>query len=719
MYPKTMSLIIDYPWYFWLLCLSVGALYSGVLYFLTFSRKGSSSQRQFSRSVTVVLSVLRFLSVSAIAALLLAPMMRRDISREEKPIVIIAEDNSKSLDYCPDSAYYHTDYAAAMDELVGQLDDDYEVHRFSYGSGLELDGVVDYSESTTDMGLALSELAQRYYHRNVGALLLTGDGIYNHGANPQSVCESLTFPVYTVALGDTTVRRDAAIADVRFNRIAYLGNDFPIEVSVSANHMQGESTRLTVSRDGQQLYSEMVTLGNEPHRSSITIRADKAGLHNYVVEISALHDELTLRNNRRIIPVEVIDGHQKIAIIAAVPHPDVAALRAAIGRNENYEVESFLATDKEIQSLRMGGKGAFSLNDYNLLILHGLPSKVRNANFDVAGALASGVPALFVLGSGTDLARFNALHLGLEVVARIDRQNEVTAMLNRDFTFFTLDEAVAHRIEQFPPLLSPFGDYRLGGMSQMLFSARLGNVRAGLPLVAVAQQQDRRYAFITGEGLWRWRLADYQANGSHESFDALVNKLVSFTALRVNKERFHIELRNLFSETEEVVAEAQLYNDNYELVNSPDVSFEVATVDEWRSGKVNKELMMNRNATGYILNLGSLPPGSYRYRASTKLGGQSFSAEGSFLVEDLQLEALNLVADHSLLNTLAATSGGAMLYPDQLESLPELLKKRDDIKTVLYSETRYVNMLNLPLLFVLIVLLLAAEWVIRKLNYEF
>ena len=180
-----------------------------------------------------------------------------------------------------------------------------------------------------------------------------------------------------------------------------------------------------------------------------------------------------------------------------------------------------------------------------------------------------------------------------------------------------------------------------------------------------------------------------------------------------------MELRNLYSETEEVTFEAQLYNDNYEMVNTPDVTIEVGTVDEWHSGKAVKSLVMNRNATGYTLNMGTLPPGSYRYRATTKLSGQSFSAEGSFLVEDLQLEALNLVADHSLLNTLSSTTGGTMLYPDQMEQLPDLLKQRDDIKTVIYSETRYTNMLNIPLLFVLIVILLAAEWIIRKWNYEF
>ena len=717
-----MTLITDYPWYFWLLCLLVGALYSLVLYYFPLGRRrqaSSHSSRKFSPTVTLLLSLLRFLSVSAIAALLLAPMVRRDINRHEKPIVIIAEDNSKSLDYSPDSAYYHSDYARAMDALVDKLGKDFEVQRYTYGSHVTPAGAVDYGETTTDMGQALDDLAQRYYHRNVGALVLTGDGIYNHGVNPMSSAAALTFPVYTIALGDTTVRRDVAIADVRYNRIAYLGNDFPFEITVSSSHVQGESGRLTVSRDGQQLYSETVVLGAEPHKSTVTLRADKAGLHNYIVEISPLHDELTLLNNRRVIPVEVIDGHQKVAIIAAVPHPDVAALRSAIEQNENFEVETYLAGDKALQSLQMGGKGGQQFKDYNLLVLHGLPSKVSGVSLDVARLLSSGIPALVVLSSSTDLSRLNALHLGMDVVARIVKYNEVTASHNRDFSYFTFDEAVARRIEQFPPLQSPFGDYKLGGMAQKLFTSRLGNVQSGLPLIAVTQQQDRRYAFIAGEGLWRWRLADYQANGSHDNFDALIDKLVSFTALRVNKERFHVELRNLYSETEEGTFEAQLYNDNYEMVNTPDVAVEVGTVDEWRNGKAVKALVMNRNATGYTLNMGTLPPGSYRYRATTKLSGQSFSAEGSFLVEDLQLEALNLVADHSLLNTLSSTTGGTMLYPDQMEQLPDLLKQRDDIKTVIYSETRYTNMLNIPLLFVLIVILLAAEWIIRKWNYEF
>ena len=42
-------------------------------------------------------------------------------------------------------------------------------------------------------------------------------------------------------------------------------------------------------------------------------------------------------------------------------------------------------------------------------------------------------------------------------------------------------------------------------------------------------------------------------------------------------------------------------------------------------------------------------------------------------------------------------------------------QQRDDLKSVVYSHTRYTELLNLPLIFILIVLLLAAEWALRKL----
>ena len=99
----------------------------------------------------------------------------------------------------------------------------------------------------------------------------------------------------------------------------------------------------------------------------------------------------------RTIAVEVIDGHQKIALFASAPHPDIAALRQAIENNPNYELE---VLDKADLSSR-------KLNEYSLLIFHNLPD-----GRTTLPPAALQLPTLFIVGTQTDLSRFNALHSG-------------------------------------------------------------------------------------------------------------------------------------------------------------------------------------------------------------------------------------------------------------------------------------------------------------------
>lgn len=690
-----MRILLDYPWYFVVFCLLLGAVYAVLLY-----RVGRGKERDESSWMTWLMSGLRMLAVSAIAFLLLSPLVMREQVRKERPIVIVAEDNSKSLDMCPDSGYYCGKYAEDVDALCKELGKDFDVHRYLYGSTLsgrdEVDGGV--KDDATDISLVLDELADSYWHRNVGALILTGDGIYNKGRNPLTSTANIIFPVYTVAMGDTTVHRDASIANVRYNRLAYMGNSFPMDVTVNANRMINEKSTLKVRCDGAELYSEKISFTEERFTEVVHIMLDamRPGVHNYEIEIVPLDNEQTVRNNRRTVSVEVIDGHQKIAIIAAAPHPDVVALRRAVESNQSYETDIFLAKDFNK-----------NVDDYNLLILHQLPSKTAEAGLDISAIIKKGVPIMFVLGSQSDLGRLNALHAGLEVFTRIDRQNDVSALFNRDFSFFSVDDETVSQIESFPPLLSPFGDYKLSTACQTLFFSKVGNVNSKMPLVAAGIQGTTRYSFIAGEGLWRWRLADYQSNNSHRHFDGLINKLVTFTALRVNKERFRVEAPNVVNTIQPIVFEAQLYDNNYEPVNTPDVEL-----------TIGEHYFFNRTDKGYSINIGTLPPGHYKYSATTRLAGETFSASGVLDVEDLQLESQSLIADHSLLATLAAQNNGEMVEAHDVGSLASIIRSRDDMKTVIYSETKYSEMLNMPLLFILIILLLGGEWVLRKLNGE-
>ena len=699
----SMQLTLGTPWIFVLLCLLLGVAYAAMLYFLQLRplRVGEGNEG-FSKRVRWTLSLSRALSVAAIAFFLLSPLLRRQVNETQKPIVVVAEDNSKSLDYSADSAMLHGGYAAAMNQVVEQLAKTYEVRRYQYGSSPKEVGQgvsPSYDDRATDIGALLRAIGEDYAGRNVGAVLLTGDGILNRGDSPLTMAQQLTMPIFTVALGDTAVRRDAAIAHVRCNEVAYRGNAFPVEVTVRAERLNGARTSLVVTQGGKRLHTAAVAYDAETFSATLSfeLEAGQAGIQQYEIRLEAVQGEHTLRNNTYSLTVEVMDDEQRIALVAAAPHPDIAALRRAIETHKGYEVES--ATVEE-------WKGRF--DDYDLVVLHQLPAQGGVGQEVARQAMAAQVPVAFVLGASSDLPRFNALRAGVQVASRVSRPNAATASYNGDFTAFAMDGDVARAMEAFPPLLSPFGTYSMAAHVQALFYAKIGAVRSSQPLVAMGALQGRRVVVVTGEGLWRWRLADYQRNGNSKVFDEWVGKLVTYATLQPKGDPFRVRTKRMWDVGDEVTFDAELYNDSYEPVSNADVSIEIARDGERHS------YPFSRVGVGYQARVGILEPGTYQYVATALLGGKRHQAKGSFVVRDLNLESLNLVADHALLNTLSHITGGQMLTPSRLGEFPALLRQRGDVVPVIYTRTSHNLLLDLPWVFVIIIVMLSAEWVIRK-----
>ena len=666
-------MIIDYPWYYILFCLLAGAAYAAGLYLV--------GHRRFSKRMNLLLAVLRFVAVSVIALLLLAPVAKRTVNERQKPVVVVAQDVSESVD--------------SSQRVVesGKWKVESEECEVVYE---------EFGGTTTDIAAALEDIASRYQGRNLGAVVLATDGIYNRGNNPASTAERLTFPVYTVALGDTTPQRDAALANIRHNRIAFSGNTFPVEITVNATRLKGHSAQLTLSDSrGKTVAQKGIDYNDNSFSSTLTfeLKAEQPGLQRYTARLSVVDGERTATNNVLTFYTDILDSRRKVAIIGNAPHPDLAALKQAVESNPNYEAEVFLN-----EELKMRNE---ELKEVSLLILHNLPSathQLPTLNFQL-----SSINSIYIIGTQTDLPRFNALHTGLEIVAKAKKSNEVTALFNDRFSLFSLDGADAAALEELPPLSAPFGEAKTSTSLQSLFTARLGNINTGQPLVAAQVQGAKRSVFVWGEGLWRWRLNDFLNNKTHDHFDRLVSQLVNFAAITDSRERFIVETERHYSDNDEVVVRAQLYNESYEPFNSPDAKFTL------KGDSIKGDYNFSREGDGYSLSLGTLPEGLYRYTATTTYDGKNYTAEGAFAVEALHLEQANLTADHSLLATLSSITGGEMYYPDQLSALNSQLST---LKPVIYTHTRFSELLNLPWVLILIIILLGAEWVLRKYHGE-
>lgn len=663
-------MIIDYPWYYVLFCLVAGALYAAVLYFL--------GHRRFGKGMNLLLAGLRFVAVSVIALLLLAPVAKQTVNEQQKPVVVVAQDVSESVE-------------------SGKWKVEREKWKEIEGEGYDV-VYEEFGGSTTDISAELEEIASRYQGRNLGAVVLATDGIYNRGNNPATTAERITFPVYTIALGDTTPQRDAALANIRHNRIAFSGNTFPVEITINASRLKGNAAQFSLlDNHGKTMARERVDYSDNNFSTTLTfdLKAEKPGLQRYTASLSVVDGERTAANNMLNFYTDIIDSRRKVAIIGNAPHPDLAALKQAVESNPNYEAEVFLN-----EELKMRNE---ELKEVSLLILHNLPSATHQ--LPTLNSYLSSINSIYIIGTQTDLPRFNALHAGLEIVAKARKTNEVTAMYNDHFSLFMLDAADGAAIEELPPLSAPFGEAKASPSLQSLFTARLGNINTQQPLVAAQVQGTKRTVFVWGEGLWRWRLNDFLNNKSHEHFDRLVSQMVNFAAITDSRERFIVETERHYSDNDEIVVRAQLYNESYEPFNTPDATFNL------KGDSIKGDYNFSRQSDGYTLSLGTLPEGLYRYTATTTYDGTTYSTEGSFAVEALHLEQTNLTANHSLLATLSTITGGQLVYPSDLSTLNSQLST---LKPVIYTHTRFSELLNLPWVLIFILLLLGGEWVLRK-----
>ncbi|PPK87948.1 hypothetical protein CLV84_0907 [Neolewinella xylanilytica] len=687
-----------YPVWYLALCALAGLAVATVLYF--------RAPLSAAKPLVAGMAVLRFLGYSLLAALLLAPLLRYVDTDRQEPIVVMAQDVSESVGLETDTLAYTQEWNALRDALAAR----YRVVEYTFGSQVKENGALRFQDKQTDLDAVLNEIGDVYGTQNLGAVILSTDGIYNQGANPAYRDFSLPAPVYTVGLGDTTRRRDLLVSRVFHNRIAYLDDQFSIQVDVRARNAAEEATQLTVSRITEAgstvLHTERIAIEGQDFFTTreVILDADRPGVQRYRIAVTAIGNEVTPANNQRDIFVDVLDARQRILILAEAPHPDIGALRQALVTGRNNEVE-----------VAYGQAFTGNVADFDLVILHQLPSVVNRLSPVLEVLRREEVPTLFITGAGIPAPLMNAaqdllVFSGSRSLLGQVQGNEVTGRIVPNFNAFTLSEELIRAIPTYPPLSAPFGDFSPGPGAQVLLNQRVGRVDTEYPLLVVGESRGRRTGVVVASGLWQWRLYDYLEYGNHERFDELISQLTQYLTVQDDKRRFRVTAaENIFDENEAVQLDAELYNSSYELVNGPEATI-LVTGPEGREYNYT----FSRTTNAYTLDAGTLPVGNYAYRARVSDGGEALISEGRFSVQAVELERYALEADHALLRQLSERYGGDLLFPGQLATIPARLDDSGVAKPVLFETVNTRSILNLKGIFVLLFCLFAAEWGLRR-----
>lgn len=689
------DIITVYPGWFIIACILSGLSYALALYY-------KNRTDEFSRWLTRALALFRFVTVFLLSFLILSPLVKTVTGIVEKPVIVLLQDNSSSI--IQDEMFNKGSYLSELNGLVSELREDFQVDLYSFGENLEvIPGTLPdtgFDESSTNISMAIDEVQTLYENRNIGAILLASDGIYNRGMNPVYSTDFQGYPLFAIALGDTAQKRDLLIRNINHNSIAYSGNDFPVEILLQAYNCNGEKTLLEIKSEGRTLFAQNISVSGKNYTREVQalIPAGEPGINPYTVGLRPVGNEVSIINNQKAIYIDVLDARQKILILARSPHPDVSALKEIIRSNRQFEAEDFL-----IENF------TGNISEYNLVILHQLPSS-HPASFRIVEELKRAeMPVLYILGKQSDINLFNGMASGLLIDETKGSFNEVQPHFNSDFILFQLNDATKNLIPSLPPLLAPYGTYRFIPAMQIMFYQKVLSLVTRMPLLMLGQYGDRKTGVIAGEGIWRWRLKDFEITGTHDGFNEIFGRIIQYLAMDIDKKRFRIIAERRYLENENILFMAELYDENYEFLPGREISLSI--IDE--NGRTY-EFTFDKSDDVYVLDAGKFAHGVYRYRAIALAGENPLMEEGSFSVGSVDFESLSSTANHRVLYQLAQSSGGKMLFPDEMNKIPEMLLDNESIRPVVYSREKYTELVNLPWVLTLLILLLSLEWYGRK-----
>jgi len=635
-----------------------------------------------------VLASLRFCGVFFLLVLLLDPLLRQVINHVEQPKIAIVYDDSESVKLMTDSLQL-LEFEDRLKSKISELEKENVLVDFSALSGINSPDNLDYGAKETDLYSSLKSVSDSYEGQNLAGIVLVSDGIYNRGISPSYSAYSK--PVISIGLGDTIPPKDVAIKSVNANDIAYQGNKFPVEVIIeSTGYDKSEERVVSISQGGRQLVSKVL---RQSGKVDFELEATTSGLNRFLIGVSSSQDETSLQNNFQNLYLDVVEGKERVLIVAPAPHPDISALRRALSKSTNYETEVFIPGVSENNP-----KG-----DFDVVVEH--------------QAFARNFPKLKV---SPDAARFYILSnrsvvpeitstTGVSVAMQGNQRDNVTASLNSAFGAFRIETKEMDIFSRFTPISVPFGEYSFSAPVQTLLYQQVGSVVTSRPLLSIYNDGTSKSALLLGTGFWKWRILEGMENGDSQGFDELINKLIQYLSVKADKRKFRFRpAKSDFSENEPVVFNAELYNDIYERLYGYQIN--LTLIDE-KGERKSFEYFPQESDQGF--NIGALEEGVYAYTARTSQAGQAYEAKGDFSVRDVNLENLNLTADHDLLKEISNNSGGKFIPLSKIEQLDQALSELDT-RGVIQSTESFFPWIRSIWMLVLIASFFTVEWFLRK-----
>ena len=635
------------------------------------------------------LAFLRFLSIFGILLLLINPIVTKNTLETVKTPLPIVVDNSSSISFLNANEKALELYKRIQSN--SDLQEKFDVQSYQFSDDFEPTEAFDFKGTQTNIDVVAKNLKSIYKNTIYPTVLIT-DGNQTSG-NDYVYSFDAVNKVYPVIAGDTTTFLDFKINQLNVNKYAFHKNKFPVEAFLQYSGTKSVTADFVILQGNSVFSKQSITFSPSKKTATVNVLlpADKIGLQIFKATILSKEKEKNTYNNTKNFAVEVIDQKTNIAIISAINHPDLGALKRAIESNAQRKVT--IVKPNEIKILQ----------DYNVLILYQPTTEFKTIfeNNKVAG-----INTFIITGNNSDFNFLNQQQNNLNFKMS-GQKEDYLSVFNGQFNLFAADNI---GFENLPPLQNAFGTVTSKGVVSVLLSSKIRAIDTNSPLLAFAENQGKRAAYLLGENSWKWRLQTHVNNQSFEKYDIFIDKIIQFLASNNSKKSLVVEHESFYNSGEAIEITTQFFNKNYEFDEKARLT--IAVTNTKNKQTKNYDLLKGNNS--YKVNLDGLKAGSYAFTVKELNSKTTYSS--SFEILDFDIEKQFVNPDVEKLTQLAMQTQGKAFFTDQVDLLIKTLLKNEEYKAIEKNIVTKTPLIDWIWLLVLISFLLATEWFVRKYN---
>jgi uncharacterized membrane protein len=706
--------------------------------------------RGISRADRLVLGAIRAVALLILLACLLRPTEVLSSAVPQRNVLAIVLDDSRSMRLADVDGASRTQAMqrafADTSSLVRRLSARYAVRAFRFAADAApapTGTPLLASGGRTDLAAALDGVRTDLAGMPVAGVIVVSDGADNGGGDIESSLLALKarkVPVYTVGVGQERFSRDVAVASVTAPPSVLTGSTVLIDAAIGVRGVAGEKTTLTAEADGRIVATQEITIPRNADvvRAQLRIPPMPAGTYRLAVRARPVSGELVSENNAFNTVLDVRRGPARVLYVEGEPRPEFAFLRRAVAADSALQVVGLMRS-AEHKFLRLGVRDSLEL-------VSGFPTR-REELFQFRAIVLGSIESAFFTGeqlrmlsdfvgqrggsllalggrsamaeggyTGTPVAEVLPVTLNqpradtgaapVELAVHPTSAGRIHAALRlRD-----ADAANAARWDSLPPLTSVnhLGTLRPGATT--LLAGRPTGARDGsdVPLLAF-QRYGRGMGVVFGvqdSWLWRMHASIPVEDATHAT---LWRQMLRWMVEGVPDQVEIAAVPARVTPGEPVELRARVVDSTFAPIPQATVVARVTTP----TGAI-VDVPLERSPRGDGTYSGRYLPadkGAYTISAAARAGADSLhSVDGALLADDQGADVEQAELRTALLRQVSNETGGRY-YP-----LAQAARLADDVN---YTESGVTqkdahDLWDMPIVFLLLVTLLGAEWFYRR-----